>query len=83
MQTTYKVVFRGRLNADIPAPEVRARLLKLYRNKSEIADRFFTGRTLTIRKDLDYQTAQKYKAMFERAGVPCDIVEVRPKQYVT
>ena len=78
MQTTYKVIFRGRLNADIPAPEVRERLLKLYGNKAEVADRFFTGRPLTVRKDLDYQTAQKYKAMFERAGVPCDIVEIRP-----
>ncbi len=78
MQTTYKLIFRGKLSADLTAPEVRDRLLKLYSNKAEVADRFFTGRTLIIRKDLDYATARKYKAMFERAGVQCDIVEDRP-----
>ncbi len=77
-QTTYKLIFRGRLSADLPALEVRERLLKLYRNNAEVADRFFTGRPLIVRKDLDYGTAQKYKAMFERAGVPCDVIEVQP-----
>jgi uncharacterized membrane protein YjgN (DUF898 family) len=78
MQITYKLIFRGKLSADLSAPEVRERLLKLYGNKAEVADRFFTGRPLIVRKDLDYGAAQKYKAMFERAGVPCDVLEVRP-----
>ena len=83
MQSIYRIVFRGRLSADLPAPEVRQRLLKLYGGKTEVADRFFTGRPLIVRKDLDYQAAQKYKAMFERAGVPCDVVEDRPPVPVT
>ncbi|MFZ2198765.1 MAG: DUF898 family protein, partial [Thermodesulfovibrionales bacterium] len=77
MQVTYKLIFRGRLSTNLPAGEIRERLRKIYRNKAEIADRFFTGRTLIVRKDLDYGTAQKYRAMFERAGVPCDVIEVR------
>jgi uncharacterized membrane protein YjgN (DUF898 family) len=78
MQTTYKIIFRGRLSADLPAPEIRQRLLKLYGSKAGVADRFFTGRPLIVKKALDYQAAQKYKAMFERAGVPCDVIEERP-----
>ena len=74
----YKLIFRGVLSADLPAPEIRDRLLRLYGNKADVADRFFTGRTLVVRKDLDYPAAEKYRAMFERAGVPCDIVEDRP-----
>lgn len=78
MQITYKLIFRGRLSTNLPAEEIRERLRKIYRNKTEVAERFFTGRTLIVRKDLDYGTAQKYKAMFERAGVPCDVIAVRP-----
>ncbi len=77
-QPTYKVIFEGRLSADIPAPEISRRLLRIYRNNQAIVDRFFAGKTLLVKKNIDYQRAEKIRAVLQSAGVPCRVVEDHP-----
>ncbi len=71
----YRIIFRGKFVAQIPQPEIRRRLLELYKNNQETVNLFFRGRPLVVRKHLDYPKAQRYRAVLEKAGVPCEIVE--------
>ncbi len=77
-QTTYKVIFEGKLSADTPAPEIRRRLLRIYRDNEGIVDRFFSGKTLIVRKNIDYQTAEKIRVILQNAGAHCRVVEDHP-----
>lgn len=74
----YKVIFRGTLTVEMPLKEIRRRLISIYKGNEEIADRFFTGRPVLIKKNADLQQAERYKAAFEKAGVLCDVIEDRP-----
>src|SRR5512134_2432355 len=61
----------------MPPSEIRRRLLKLYGDKHDLVELFFAGRPLIVKKDIDYRTAEKYRAIFEKAGVLCRVVEDR------
>lgn len=75
MVSRFKVVFEGKLKSDIPASEIRERLLKLYRGNQQIVNHFFAGKRLIVRKDLDQSAALKTQAILEKAGVHCNVVQ--------
>ncbi len=50
MQRTFKVVFTGTLNPGIPSEKVREYLLKIFKHKHEIVDRFFSRSHLLSKK---------------------------------
>ncbi len=75
-ETRYKVVFSGELAPEQDLERVKAKVAALYKVPVEKCDYMFTGRPVTIRGDLDYQSAQKYKNAFARAGAICKIQEV-------
>lgn len=75
MSNQYKVVFEGKFKAGTSQSEVRQRLLKLYKGNHSVVNLFFSKKLLIIKKNIDRQTAFRYKASLEKAGVVCRIVE--------
>jgi hypothetical protein len=70
----FEVVFTGEI---LTAPEeFKSNLSRLYQVDMERLNRFFTGRPVILDRDADYDKAQKFKTVFERAGGVCLI---RPK----
>ncbi len=77
MQQKFKVLFTGTFKPGISSEEVRDSLLKVFKGKHEIVNRFFSRKPLIIKKQLDYVSAVNYKNLFEKTGVICRIIEDR------
>jgi uncharacterized membrane protein YjgN (DUF898 family) len=77
MQHTFKILFTGTFKPGIPPEKVRERLLKVFKGKHEIVERFFTQQPLVIKKGLDYTSAVRYKDLFEYTGAVCRVIEDR------
>ncbi|MCG6917536.1 MAG: DUF2939 domain-containing protein [Deltaproteobacteria bacterium] len=74
----YKVVFEGEILEGSQVQEVKRALAKLYNTTEDQVERFFSGKRLAIKKDVDYETAMKYVKAFEQAGAVCRAEEVEP-----
>ncbi len=72
----YKVVFEGEILEGSQVQEVKKALAKLYNAGEDKIERFFSGKRLAIKKDVDYETAMKYVKAFEQAGAVCRIEEI-------
>jgi hypothetical protein len=72
----YKVVFEGEILEGSQVQEVKRALAKLYNTGEDKIERFFSGKRLAIKKDVDYETAMKYVKAFERAGALCRVEEL-------
>jgi len=68
----YEVVTRGIIDGE-KVEEVRARLRKLIKNKQVSLDPIIDKAELVVKRDLDLQTAKKYRDGFHRAGVICEL----------
>ncbi len=76
MDTTYYVRFTGRLHIGLNQEDVIANLVKLTNLSREKAESLFSsGKPLILKKDLNLATAEKYRKVFERAGMMIQIVK--------
>lgn len=71
----YEVIFSGEIAPGAQLQDVRAELGRLFNADAAVLERFFSGRPVVVKRDLDQVSAQKYQLAFNRAGA---IVEVRP-----
>jgi len=74
----YRVVFEGEILEGSQVQEVKRALAKLYNSGEDQIERFFSGKRLAVKKDVDYETAMKYVKAFERAGAVCRVEELEP-----
>jgi hypothetical protein len=72
----YKVVFEGEILEGSQVQEVKRALAKLYNTREDQVERFFSGKRLAVKKNVDYETAMKYVKAFERAGAVCRVEEL-------
>ena len=72
----YRVVFEGEILEGREVQEVKIALAKLYKSGEDQIERFFSGKRLAVKKDVDYDTAMKYVKAFERAGAVCRVEEL-------
>ena len=72
-ETRYKVLFSGEVEAGHDVETVKANIAALYKVPAERCESMFSGQLVTIKGNLDYQTAQKYKNTFEKTGAVCRI----------
>ena len=72
----YKVVFEGEILQGSQVQEVKRALAKMYKKTEDQVEHFFSGKRLTVKKDVDYETAMKYVKAYERAGAVCRIEEL-------
>lgn len=73
MSDLYDVVFEGRIDPGKKLERVKSRLRSSLQVDEERLERLFSGQSITIRKGVDLDTAEKYKKVFLRAGALCDI----------
>jgi hypothetical protein len=74
----YKVVFEGEILEGSQVQEVKRALARLYNTTEDQVERFFSGKRLAVKKDVDYDTAMKYVKAFDRAGAVCRAEAVEP-----
>lgn len=73
----YQVVFTGEIASGQQLEEVKTRVAALYKLPVARCERLFTGNKVTIKRELDYAMAEKYRAAFEKTGALCAIEESR------
>lgn len=73
--TEFDIIFRGDIVLGHQLSDVKARLQQLFKADAGRIDQLFSGRPVPIRRQLDRETADKYKAALLKAGAQ---VEVRP-----
>ena len=74
----YRVVFEGEILEGSQVQEVKRALAKLYNKREDQVEHYFSGKRLTVKKDVDYETAMKCVKAFERAGAVCRVEELEP-----
>ena len=72
----YRVIFEGEILEGSQVQEVKRALAKLYNKREDQVEHYFSGKRLTVKKDVDYDTAMKYVKAFERAGAVCRVEEL-------
>ena len=71
----YDVVFHGEFSPEYDIDEAKAKLAKIFKLKPETVESLFSGQTVTIRKNVDAITAQKY----QKAAAGCGVIfELEP-----
>lgn len=76
-QELYRVVFTGEVLEGHDAGDVKRALAALYRADVSKMEALFTGKPVIVKKDVDYETAEKWRRAYERAGAKC-LVEPLP-----
>lgn len=69
----FDLVFSGELIDGCDPVRVRRDLERLFRTDASSVERLFTGRPVVIKKDLDEQTAARYRAALQQVGALCRI----------
>jgi thiol-disulfide isomerase/thioredoxin len=69
----YRVIFEGEILDGLQVEEVKRGLATLFKASEAKIERFFSGKRLAVKKDVDYETAMKYLKAFERAGAACRV----------
>ncbi len=73
----YKITFDGTLVGGMTNKGVKKNLASLYNTNAKKIERiFFADSPTVIKKSVDYKTAIKIKAAFNRAGAICEIQEI-------
>lgn len=79
----FEVAFSGEIRAGENADDVRARVGKIFNADDTKLAHLFSGKTIVIKKNIDQQTAAKYKAALNKAGAECEIRSMNPAQPVS
>lgn len=72
----YKIVFSGQIADGSEIKAVKQSIASLYKVSLERCEHFFTGKTITIKENVDLLTAQKYQKRFKQIGALCQIIEM-------
>ena len=76
----YKIVFRGKLAHGRRVDEVKLNLASLLKLSNEKIEQLFCGKPVIVAKNINYDSAIKYKKTFETAGAICSVEKVKTKQ---
>lgn len=74
----YSVIFFGRVFPGRDPDEVQARIGEMFHIGGSQLDRLFSGARIAIKKDLDLQTAQRYRDAFQKAGALVELKKSAP-----
>ena len=79
----YKVVFSGDLVAGFDIADVKSNFAKIAKTDMTKLERYFLGSELTIKANIDYQTALKLQSTFRKYGAECHIKPPRTTSATT
>lgn len=77
MATVYKVIFRGDLKPGASLFDVKRQFQSMFKLDDERLAKLFSGRPVTILRNLDEGKATQWQALLEKAGA---LVELRPEE---
>jgi hypothetical protein len=70
----FDIYFRGEALPDADPTAVRAGVARLFRIEESAVDRLFSGQPLRVKRDVDADTASRYRAAFREVGALVQIV---------
>lgn len=73
----FDIYFNGELLPDHPPDEVRAALARLFRADEAKLDRLFSGVPVRIKRDVDADTATRYRAKLRAVGA---LIDIKPRR---
>lgn len=76
MAARFDIIFDGELIGDSQVDEVRARVKEYFKLSDEAVDRLFGGKSVTLKRKVDMDTASKYRERFRQAGALIRVVPV-------
>jgi hypothetical protein len=71
---TYQVVFRGQIVPGATVDDVKANLAKLFNTDAAKVESLFSGRSMVLKKGLEREAGERYRALLEKAGARCELV---------
>ncbi len=72
----WKIIFEGNL-FDGQKPEiVKERLASLFNSDLARVERLFQGSKVVIKSGIDYRTALKFQALFQKTGAKCRVIQI-------
>ena len=72
----FRVILTGQFAGSRGRDEIRAELMALFKLGEAEVDRLLDSAPVTVKSDLDHDTADKYKAAIEQTGALCDVREI-------
>ena len=69
----FEVTFSGMIMEGADPEDVKARVGKIFNADAAKIAQLFSGKRLTIKKNIDKATAAKYKTALNRAGAHCEV----------
>lgn len=76
MKILYNIAFAGKTVPGKDLNKIRKSLMDLLKTNEKGMDRFFSGSPIIIRENLDFETAERVKQTFEKAGAICTLEPV-------
>ncbi len=76
----YHVLFYGEVAEGCSREKVKQNLMKMFQVPEQLIEKAYSGTPLLVKDGVDFQTAQQYKTIFEKAGTVCRIEEAKPSQ---
>ncbi len=67
----YRILFNGEIDTGQKLREVKKRLAQLFKASPEQIEKLFTGKPVTLNRNLDYTAAQEYIAELKKTGALC------------
>ena len=78
----FEVAFSGQINDAADLNDVKAKVAKMFNADEAKLAQLFTGKRIIIKKNIDQQTAAKYRTALQRAGAICEVKSLSEKEAV-
>lgn len=75
----FEVAFSGKISEGAELAEVKAKVAHMFKADETKLSHLFSGKRIVIKKDLDEQTANKYKSALNKAGAECEVKNLDEK----
>lgn len=74
----FEIAFSGQIAAGEDPEQVKSRVGAMFKAGEDKLAQLFSGKRIVIKKNIDAQTAEKYRQAMERAGAVCEVVSLSP-----
>ncbi|MGH1470920.1 MAG: hypothetical protein ACRBCS_06980 [Cellvibrionaceae bacterium] len=81
-ESKYDIIFRGDVVAGANIVDVKQRLAQLFKIDLAKVDALFTGRAVPLKRNVDLQTAEKYKTILLKAGAQVSVKDISKAESV-
>lgn len=72
----FNLVFKGQLAKSVELAQAKANLGKLFKVDGARLEALFSGKAVTLKKNLDFENATKYRVAIKKAGAIVELVPV-------